>query len=92
MDVINTSQAAKVLGVTPRRVLALIASGRLPAVKVGRDWIIPKAGLKLVSSRNPGRPSRKMLANVKLSRPEKQGGSSDLLAISCLKAAGRTHL
>jgi len=31
----NTSQVAALLGVTPRRVQALIASGRLPARKLG---------------------------------------------------------
>jgi len=55
---INTSQAAKAIGVTPRRVLALIQSGRLPAVKVGRDWVVKKSDLKLVSSRKPGRPPK----------------------------------
>jgi len=48
---INTTQAAAALGITPRRVLALIQSGRLPAQKVGRAWIIKKSDLKLVSSK-----------------------------------------
>jgi len=56
---INTSQAASALGITPRRVLALIQSGRLPAVKVGRDWIIKSSDLKLVSVRKAGRPPKK---------------------------------
>jgi excisionase family DNA binding protein len=56
MTIFNTKQAAAALGITPRRVLALIQSGRLPAVKVGRDWIIKSSDLKLVSIRIPGRP------------------------------------
>jgi len=56
--IVNSTQAAKALGVSPRRVLAIIKSGRLPAVKVGRDWIILKSDLKLVSSRKPGRPKK----------------------------------
>jgi excisionase family DNA binding protein len=55
----NTIKAAKALGVSPRRVLALIKSGRLPAQKLGRDWIIKSSDLKLVSIRKPGRPPKK---------------------------------
>jgi len=53
-----SSQAAKALGVSPRRVLALIKSGRLPAQKLGRDWIINSKDLAKVSSRPPGRPKK----------------------------------
>lgn len=55
---LNTRQAAQALGISPRRVLALIQSGRLPAIKVGRDWVINKSDLKLVSIRRPGRPKK----------------------------------
>jgi len=55
---INTTQAAQQLGVTRRRVQALIQSGRLPAVKLGRDWIIQEKHLKLVTVRKPGRPRK----------------------------------
>lgn len=60
MNQLTASQAAARLGVTPRRVLALIKSGRLPASKFGRDWQIQESDLKQVKSRNPGRP-RKLL-------------------------------
>ena len=55
-NIYSTGKAASALGVTPRRVLALIQSGRLPAIKIGRDWVIKKIDLKLVSIRKPGRP------------------------------------
>ena len=55
---LNTSQAAKALGVSVRRVQAMCESGRLPAVKIGRDWIIKKTDLNLVSIRKPGRPPK----------------------------------
>jgi len=58
MATINTIIAAKALGVTPRRVLALIQSGRLPARKLGRDWIISDRDLKKVMVRKPGRPPK----------------------------------
>ena len=52
---IGTKQAATALGVSPRRVLALIEAGRLPAKKIGRDWIIEEQDLDLVRDRKPGR-------------------------------------
>jgi len=58
MSLCNTAQASEALGVSPRRVLALIKSGRLPAAKVGRDWIIKKSDLKFVKNRPPGRPKK----------------------------------
>ena len=56
---INSKQAANALGITSRRVLALIQSGRLPAVKIGRDWVISDRDLKKVMVRIPGRPPKK---------------------------------
>jgi excisionase family DNA binding protein len=53
---LSTAHAAKRLGITQRRVLAMIQSGRLPARKVGRDWWITEAALEAVKVRKPGRP------------------------------------
>jgi excisionase family DNA binding protein len=54
----TTSQAAARLGVSPIRVRQLIGEGRLPAQKMGRDWLIEEANLRLVADRPPGRPSK----------------------------------
>lgn len=59
MDYLTTDQAGKILGVTVRRVRALIEAGRLPAVKFGKVWMINKKDLKKVADRKPGRPSAK---------------------------------
>lgn len=56
---LTTAQAAAILGVSPRRVLALIESGRLPAQKVGRDWIIQESDLEAVKDRREGWPKGK---------------------------------
>lgn len=56
---LSTAEAATELGVTPRRVLALISAGRLRAVRVGRDWIIAAKDLDSVRTRPPGRPGKK---------------------------------
>ena len=42
------------LSVTPQRVLALIHSGRLPAVKLGRDWLIAMQDLEKFEKRPQG--------------------------------------
>lgn len=53
---LTTAEAAARLGVSVRRVQALIEAGRLPARKYGRDWLIPETALAAVAERKPGRP------------------------------------
>lgn len=53
---LTTTEAAERLGVSPRRVLALITAGRLRARKVGRDWQISPRALAEVQVRTAGRP------------------------------------
>jgi excisionase family DNA binding protein len=59
MDFLTTKQVAERLGITPRRVQALVTAGRLPAQKIGRDYLIKEADLKLVEVRKVGRPATK---------------------------------
>ena len=56
MGLLTTNDAASRLGVSQRRVIALIQDGRLPAQRIGRDYLIEERDLKLVSDRKPGRP------------------------------------
>ena len=58
MKILTTKQAAKALDVNDSRVRQLILSGRLPALKLGRDWIIKENDLKKVENRKPGRPRK----------------------------------
>jgi excisionase family DNA binding protein len=58
MKILTTKQAAKALKVNDSRVRQLILSGRLPALKLGRDWIIKEKDLKKVENRKPGRPRK----------------------------------
>lgn len=59
MKLLNTSQAAEALGVSERRVRALIAEGKLEAQKVGRDYAIEEAALKAVKTYGKaGRPPK----------------------------------
>jgi excisionase family DNA binding protein len=58
MDYLTTKKVAEELGVSLRRVQAMIESGRLPATKFGRDYMIKEADLKLVENRKVGRPKK----------------------------------
>lgn len=59
MNLISTAQAAEKLGVSIRRVVALIHAGRLPTTKVGRIHLIQPKHLEQVADRKPGRPAAK---------------------------------
>jgi excisionase family DNA binding protein len=53
---ISTSEAAAAVGITQVRIQQLIQRGRLPALRVGRSYVIDEADLKLLEGRQPGRP------------------------------------
>lgn len=58
MSLIGTKEAAERLQVSQQRIQALIKDGRLPAEKVGRDWLIKLDDLEKVSERKSGRPKK----------------------------------
>jgi excisionase family DNA binding protein len=58
MKLLTTKIAATMLHVNDSRVRQLILSGRLPATKIGRDWIIKEKDLKKVENRKHGRPRK----------------------------------
>jgi excisionase family DNA binding protein len=71
MKLLTTKQAAERLGVTVTRVQQLIGAGRLPAEKMGRDYVIKEDDLKLVADRKPGRPRKAQ--NEKASKKGSKG-------------------
>ena len=59
MNLLSTNEAAQRLGVSARRVLALIEKGKLAAQKVGRDYAIEERALESVKVYGkPGRPPK----------------------------------
>jgi excisionase family DNA binding protein len=58
MNLLTTKEVSARLGVTIQRVQAMIRDGRLPASKLGRDYVIKEQDLKLVADRKPGRPRK----------------------------------
>lgn len=65
---LTTPEVAERLGVTVRRVLALIHAGRLPSQQFGRDHLVKESDLKLVEDRRPGRPSKEAIAKRQRSK------------------------
>jgi excisionase family DNA binding protein len=57
MQRLSVADAAKRLGISPRRVQQLVKAGRLPAEEFGGAFIIKESDLGLVANRRPGRPS-----------------------------------
>lgn len=59
MGLLTTAEVAARLGVSPRRVRAMITARRIPAIRYGRDWLISPRHLERVAIRKPGRPPGK---------------------------------
>lgn len=56
---LNTREAAEKLKISVPRIHQLIASGNLPAQKVGRDYVILEKDLETVKTYGkPGRPAK----------------------------------
>lgn len=70
MGLLSTPQTAAKLGITVARVQQLIWDGRLPAQKVGRDYVISEDDLNLVKDRKTGRPPK---AKAETSKARKKG-------------------
>ena len=56
MSLISVDQAAQALGVSARRVRALIGVNQLPAIRVGRTWALDQIWLRSYVRRRAGRP------------------------------------
>lgn len=59
MKLLNTNQAAEALGVSARRIRAMIDAGILPAHRIGREYAIEETSLSTVKTYGkPGRPPK----------------------------------
>jgi excisionase family DNA binding protein len=58
LAILTTKQVAEILGISRAGVRYLILRDRLPAEKLGRDWIVRSSDLKQYQKtrRGPGRP------------------------------------
>lgn len=71
---LTTPEVAEKLGVSVRRVQALIKSGRLPSQQFGRDHVIKESDLRLVEDRKPGRPPKAKEKKTAEKESKKRGG------------------
>lgn len=55
---LSSKEVAEKLGVSLRRVQALITSGRLPAQKIGNSYVVNEKDVELVTERTAGRPAK----------------------------------
>ena len=56
----NIEEAAERLNLTRQQTRLLIRQGKLPATKIGRDWIVDSKDLPIAENRpKPGRPKKK---------------------------------
>ena len=55
---LTVTEAASRLGVSRRRVIAMIEAGQLPAEKFANVYAINESDLALVADRKPGRPKK----------------------------------
>ncbi len=58
MKLLNTKEASEKLNVSAIRIRQLIQQGRIPATKVGRDYVIQESDLKDLAQRKNGRPKK----------------------------------
>jgi excisionase family DNA binding protein len=65
MKIISTTEAAKRLNVSPSRIRAMISSGRLKGIKVGKVWLIDPKDLDAVKDRKVGRPRKARKASTR---------------------------
>jgi excisionase family DNA binding protein len=56
---LTTIQPGDALKITRQCVVALIKAGKLPAQKIGRDYMIRESDLPKVRVRKPGRPKKR---------------------------------
>jgi excisionase family DNA binding protein len=61
VELVTVAQAAEIVGLSRVRIRVLVASGVLPAEKVGRDWLIRRSVVEKFARkerRGPGRPRK----------------------------------
>ena len=57
-EIIGTTEAARLLGISPRQCARLAESGELVARKIGRGWATTKAEVEALKRRRDGQPRK----------------------------------
>ncbi len=72
---LTTSEVAERLGVTVQRIHQFIRDERLPAQKMGRDYIIKEGDLKPLEDRPIGRPPKAQPGTRKRATAKRKPGT-----------------
>lgn len=73
MKLLNTTQAAEALGVSARRIRAMIEAGTLAAHQIGREYAIEESALASVRTYGKaGRPPKEKTASTKQKKAKKR--------------------
>lgn len=82
---LSTAEVAAQLGVTRQRVLELIGEDRLPALKVGRAYVVRAGDLSSLSIGKAGRPPGKVSTLNKAATQPANGSNKALTAAKAKK-------
>ena len=88
----TTADAAQRLAVTPARVRALIRSGHLEAMRLGRDWLIDEQSLALLVERPRPATHRPFSARVAWAAAQEAAGSTSPWMSSSERSRVRVRL
>ncbi len=86
---LSTAEVAAQLGVTRQRVLELIGEDRLPALKVGRAYVVRAGDLSSLSIGKAGRPLGKVSKADKAATQPANGSNAALKKAVKAKKKGR---
>jgi excisionase family DNA binding protein len=86
---LSTAEVAAQLGVTRQRVLELIGEERLPALKVGRAYVVRADDLSSLSIGKAGRPPGKVSTANKAATQPASGSNAALTAVAKAKKKGK---
>jgi molybdopterin-binding protein len=87
MDTLSASQAADLLHLNVKRVQSLARAGKLPAVRVGRKWLFPRARLEALLQ--DGRASGESTGALELSARNQLRGAITALRLDGVMAEVR---
>jgi molybdopterin-binding protein len=87
MDTLSASQAADLLHLNVKRVQSLARAGKLPAVRVGRKWLFPRARLEALLQ--DGRASEESTGALELSARNQLRGAITALRLDGVMAEVR---
>jgi molybdopterin-binding protein len=92
MDTMSASEAAALLHVSPKRIQFLARAGRVPAVRLGRRWLIPRRALEALLDQPAARPRAGEAHPIDLSARNQLRGTVAEVTVEGLMAEVRVSI